>query len=353
MLRATLTRTFNVTIVIERGAIDRVGEIVGELSPYNVLLVSDREVTKIWAQRVRESLDKANVPLKQVLVPAGERSKTLRIVSRLWKYMLKEGYARDSMIVAVGGGSLLDAVGFVASTFMRGCRLVYVPTTLLAQADAAIGGKTAIDFCGKNTIGTFYHPECIIIDPTTIKTLPLEEVKSGLVEVVKHATISGEDFFEFVESNIERLPHDVDLIEEAVKRSVSFKLNIVASDYTDEGGIRALLNFGHTIGHAIEAASNFTIGHGKAVAIGMIYEARIAHELLGFPREQLERLERIVRKLDLPTRTSILPASLLKHLRHDKKFLRGKPRLPLPVRIGEFQLVELKWRGLEEVLSKL
>jgi len=353
VLRALIAWQQEVLVAVERGSIDKVGSYLEHLDPAKVLLAFDERLAATLAARVEESVRRSGFTCASTPLPSGERAKSLDEVAKLWRKMLEHGVTRDSAIVAVGGGALLDAVGFAASTFMRGCKLVYVPTTLLAQADAAIGGKTAIDFGGKNVVGTFYHPNVVVVDPEVVLAMPREEARSGLAEIAKHAVIEGQGFFEFLERNASELLDDTRLLEEAVRRSIAVKLSVVAEDFFERKGKREVLNLGHTVGHAVEEATSYSVPHGYAVAMGLVAEAKVSEKLVGTPREDVERVEGLVAKLGLPTRLCVEPAKLLPHMLHDKKFLRGKPRLPLVARIGDVVVKELEWGDLARALQEL
>lgn len=342
-------------IIIGKSLIGEIGSIIANMYPYKVMVVADKNVPKTIIEHVVQDLKTNDLDTKILLVPGGERVKSLSFIDKLWRLMIDNGLTRKSFIVVVGGGTLLDSVGFAASTYMRGCKLVYIPTTTLSQVDVAIGGKTSINIGNvKNIVGTFYHADIVLIDPSILLTLSHEIYLSGFSEVVKHAIIEGIEGVKFLENRIAGIiERDLNVLEEVVKFSVMVKLNIVEQDYVEDRNIRTVLNFGHTIGHAIESATNYSIPHGYAVSIGLVIESYIANGILGFPREDVERIVRILKLLGLPTKPMVSSTSLLKAMRTDKKFLHGKPVLPLPRKLGLFETIELEWRDIELWVKKL
>ncbi|MEM1619742.1 MAG: 3-dehydroquinate synthase [Fervidicoccaceae archaeon] len=352
MPRLAVRRELTCEIVVGRGSLGSLGRIVAGLEPYGVVLAHEGLLPRFLVELASSSLDEAGVRYSLLPLPSGESCKSLEVVSQVWRGLARVGATRDTLVVGIGGGALLDAVGFAASTYMRGCRVAYVPTTLLAQADASIGGKTAIDFEGKNDVGTFSLPELVVIDPETLRTLPERELRHGAAEIVKHAVIEGGDFFELIERAGRSLLEDWVLLEEAIKRSINVKIKHVEVDFEDSKGVRARLNFGHTVAHAIERASGYSVAHGEAVAAGMAVEARMAEELVGFPSKERERLLNVLRSLSLPAEIEINAERLLENARADKKFRRGRPVLALPVAIGRVEVVELSWREFEEALRR-
>ncbi len=282
----------------------------------------------------------------------GEQAKTLAN----WERMLAELTAFDNglnkrlVIVNLGGGVVGDLGGFVAATYRRGINYVQVPTSLLANVDSAVGGKVAVNFQNvKNLVGAFYQPRLVYVDLSLLKTLPSEEVKNGLAEVVKYGVIADEQLFSYLEQNYPRLlAYDPEALEYIVRRSYKIKARIVEADERDTKGIRAKLNFGHTVGHAIEAAGAYTLyRHGAAIAIGMVCAAELANRLGMFSPQETERLEALLQKIGLPTRIQgCRLADIMKALAHDKKFVNKKNRLVLPCRLGEVVIKE----GVDEAL---
>ncbi len=307
------------------------------------LLVSNPLVNKLYGAVVKESLGRAGFEVEVVEVPDGEEAKSLSSASRLYDEMLDFEMDRTSTVVALGGGVIGDLAGFVAATYMRGIPYVQVPTTLLAQVDSSVGGKTAINHPrGKNMIGAFYQPRLVLIDPITLKTLAERELKAGLVEVIKHGLIVDKEFFEYLERNIEQiLSLRSEFISDTIFHSLEIKAEVVEKD-EKEAGIRAILNFGHTIGHAIEAITDFErYRHGEAIAIGMIGASRISEMSELCPLGISDRLSKLLTKIGLPTCIEGLKAKdILTAMRLDKKRIRGKLRYILLKDVGEVMITD-------------
>lgn len=322
------------------GILSRTGELVVAVDrPSAVLVVSDVVVARLYASEVLASLERSGVCGVLMTIPSGERAKNLNTVRRIYSTLVQHKMDRTCAIAALGGGVVGDLAGFAAATYMRGVDFYQLPTTLLAQVDASVGGKTGVDLPeGKNLVGAFHQPRRVIIDILTLKTLPARELRAGLAEVVKHGIICDKAFFEFVRENAGELiaRRDIVLLE-AVRRSVEIKRDVVQQDER-ESGLRAILNYGHTIAHAIEAVTGYRkYRHGEAVAIGMVVEARIA-EKIGVAKESVfGPVSEVVHELRLPVRVdaSCSPDALLRAIELDKKVKAGQIRMALPVRIGE------------------
>ncbi len=341
-------------IIVGAGSLARLPRLVAGLDPHRVAAVVDGNVPWSLVEAVRDGLESEGIPVSVLRVRGGEGAKTLESVERMWRFMAEEGVTRQSLLLAVGGGALLDAAGFAAATYMRGIMLAYVPTTTLAQADAAVGGKTAIDLgWAKNLVGVFYHPDLVVIDPLLLRSLPNGAYMPGFAEVVKHATIKGGWWLSWLESRADGIKsRDPRVLDEVIRFSVSVKLEVIRRDYA-ERGYRAVLNFGHTLGHAVEAASGFRVSHGHAVSIGLATESLLAVEVAGLPPEEASAVEGALKALGLPTQVPLTPERLLEAMRLDKKFARGKPRIPLPRRLGDFTIVELDWGVVKSWLSRV
>jgi 3-dehydroquinate synthase len=291
-----------------------------------------------YAKAVEQRLKAAGTPCHRIILPAGEVQKSLATAGRLQQKLARAGLDRKSAVFAVGGGVLSDLGGFVASTYMRGIRAYLYPTTLLGQVDAAIGGKTGVNLPqGKNLVGTFYQPEAVFCDSAVLRTLPSREYVSGLGEVVKYGMIRDAALFDFIEKNIEGIRgRDPEVLDEIVYRCVAIKADVVTRD-EKESGERAILNYGHTIGHALEAAGGYKIlQHGEAVAIGMEAEAILSMELGIAPLELLAAQNKLLKLCGLPTRVKKMPEQkVLAALKLDKKNVSGKTRFVLPEAIGK------------------
>jgi len=339
-------------IIIGRNLLEQLDNLLEDLRPYKIGIVTDPLITRFWLPILKTALDKLNVPLHIITVQRGEKAKTFNTYKKVLKELINFGFTRKSVLIGFGGGSVCDLAGFVASTYMRGVQLILVPTTLLAQVDAAIGGKNGIDYVGKNMVGTFYHPVKIVIDPNLLKTLNKRDYKSGLAEIVKSAIIKDENFFNELEKNVEKVKDPTsDIIEHIIARSVQLKTEIVEMDYK-ENGLRMILNYGHTIGHALEKNSGFRIRHGYAVSIGMVAEGFIATKVLGLSENAVFRIINLLKSLGLPTKLSSDLKALMNAMGYDKKFWYNKPLMALPKEIGHVELVNVSYEVIEECLKR-
>jgi 3-dehydroquinate synthase len=326
-------------IIVGAGALELAGaEIRAALPNRRIAIISDDTVAPLYAARVAVACAPGTVHV--LTVPAGEASKTRKQWSRLTDELLAAGFGRDSVIVALGGGVVGDLAGFVAATYMRGIPFVQVPTSLLAMIDAAIGGKTGVDTrAGKNLVGAFHHPALVIVDPSALSTLALAHLRNGIAEAIKHGVIASRTEFEWLASNLGALLResgpDPALAERLVRKNIEIKAEIVARDER-ESGVRKTLNFGHTIGHAIEALSEFSMLHGECIAIGMIVEAH-AGALLGVTdRALMGAVGRLVREAGLPTAVprSMTADAILRATHSDKKARAGRVEYALPTALG-------------------
>ena len=298
---------------------------------------------------------KENFPYEIAFIPDGETFKSLREAEKLYTRAIELGLDRKSVVIALGGGVVGDLAGFVAATFMRGIDLIQIPTTLLAQVDSSVGGKTAVNHAlGKNLIGAFHQPRAVFIDLNFLKTLPEREIKSGLGEVVKYGVISDGDFFTYLEDNADKiLQRDLKTLAHVVKRSCEIKAEVVGAD---ESGLRRILNFGHTLAHAIEEETRYEkYRHGEAVAVGMIAAARISLELGKTQADNVQRLERLIKKFGMITTCAGLNADKLYDVTfRDKKAVGGVVNWVLMKNFGEVeissdvpaQIVKKVFRGL-------
>lgn len=340
------TRTYRVEI--GAGIVGRIADRARALAITSAVVVGDANVEDPHARRVRDLLTAAGVRVIAVELPAGEAHKTLASVERIWDAALQGGLDRGGAVVAIGGGVVGDLAGFAASTLLRGVALIQVPTTLLAMVDSSVGGKTGFDRAqGKNLVGTFHQPSAVLCDVDALATLPREERISGLAEVVKAAWIDGEDAVASLERNAPAiLAGDRTATIAAIRSAVQLKARIVATDER-ESGPRALLNLGHTIGHALEAASGYSMRHGEAVARGMVASMRIARALGHATDGDLARLQALLASLSLPGDPErYVDARALSFLGSDKKRLGGTVRFVLP---GAPGCVELRAISVDEV----
>ena len=306
-------------------------------------LVADRNVMRLYGARALRILRRCTPHILPCAFPAGETHKTRQGKAELEDRLLAAGLGRDTCLVALGGGVALDLAGFVAATYLRGIPHVLVPTTLLAQVDAAFGGKTGVNTpAGKNLVGAFHFPEAVLVDPDLLRTLPRTEWLGGLAEVVKHAVVGDPALFCRLERNAERLCSPGTLDPAALRRAAAVKLDVVADD-PFEHDRRAVLNFGHTVAHALEAASGHAVPHGFAVAVGMAVESDVAVASCGFPAAERDRLLALLERLGLPTAARLPFARLRRYLAIDKKNRAGAVRLALPRRIGRMAGARSGW----------
>jgi len=334
-------------VLVYSGALAGVPEVVRRAAPnHRIAIITDSRVESLYATPVAKSLELERSAV--FAIPAGERHKTRDTWARLTDEMLAMGFGRDTVIVSIGGAVVGDLAGFVAATYMRGIPVVQVPTTLLAMVDASVGGKTGVDTpAGKNLVGAFHQPAAVVIDPLVLETLPVEHLRAGFAEVVKHGVVADEEYFNRAHAYAERSALDAsrgdrDLVE-IIERSVEIKASIVSRDEREKG-LRKVLNFGHTIGHAIEAATDFATLHGHAVAIGIVAEAHIA-ERLGIAKSGTARtIQNACHAAGLPTTLpSISVDTIIGFTRADKKARAGEVEYALPKRIGFMAGADRGW----------
>ena len=310
------------------------------------LVVTDGNVAPLYAVRTKESLAQAGFRVSDIVVPAGEESKSLEVAGEVWEAMAALALGRDSVVVALGGGVVGDLAGFVASTYMRGVPVVQVPTTLLAMVDSSVGGKTGVNLeAGKNLVGTFKQPAYVCADTATLATLPVREWTCGCAEIAKSAVIDSDDFFFWLADAAEALAaRDEETAAEAIARSVVFKADVVAADKTESRGVRECLNYGHTLGHAVEALAGFgTFSHGAAVAEGMRFAARLGVALADTPLDFVRMQDELLDDLGLPALGwAADPADMLDAMKRDKKARGGKVRFVLPRDVGDWELVDVE-----------
>ena len=334
-------------IAIGAGLIDSLKTHLSDIPrSYRMALITDTTVGALYADR---AIAGAGRTIESIVIPPGEAQKTREVWAMVTDRLLDLGFGRDSALLALGGGVIGDLTGFVAGTYMRGIRFVQIPTTLLAMVDASVGGKTAVDTPGgKNIVGVFHRPSTVVIDPQVIATLPLNHLRSGFAEVIKHGVIADRGYFAQVAENVGRLVapegRSSEGLSSLIVRSVQIKAEVVAGDER-EMGRRRILNFGHTIGHAVEAASNYSLLHGEAVAIGMALESRLA-ELAGIAEKgTAETVAEVLTKSGLPR---LVPSGmdadeLMDLMQSDKKNRAGKIEFALPVSIGKMFEADGRW----------
>jgi len=332
-------------IRIQAGALDDLGEFLLEVGrPTRIVVVSDETVATLYEDRALRSLSRSGLEADGVRVAPGEASKSLDVAASLYTALLERRIDRKSIVIALGGGVVGDLAGFVAATILRGIDYVQVPTTLLAQVDSSVGGKTAVDHpLGKNLIGAFHQPRGVLTDPTTLTTLPRPEFVAGLAEVVKTAMIRDAEFLTFLEGHTRELAAlDADALTRAITRCCEIKADVVAADPCETTGVRAILNYGHTIGHALEAITDFsTYRHGEAVAVGMVAAALIAAARGLIDEALVRRQSALLEALGLPTSADELRDDrLIAALSRDKKVEGGRWRFILPTGPGRVAIFD-------------
>jgi len=326
------------------------------------LLVSDETVAGLYGAQCAASLREAGLAVEPATVPAGETSKSGEWLFHLYDTAASLGLDRRSFVVALGGGVVGDLAGFMAATYLRGIQYVQVPTTLLAMVDSAVGGKTGINLPqGKNLVGAFHQPALVVADLDTLQSLPERERRAGLAEVVKYGVIKEPDIFRVAEEQAEKLiAGNPDVLEPVVARCCEIKAEVVEAD-EQEAGLRAILNFGHTVGHAVEAAAGYgALLHGEAVAVGMAFAARLSVRRTELPKEDCQRLEQVLRRVGLPTAQPTLRWRQIRDaMGMDKKGVAGSPRLVLAERLGRVvtgcevdeETLRRTWEGLGEPVN--
>src|SRR5438132_11865406 len=329
-------------VLIGPGLLETVGEAIKEkLAPSRIAIVSDTNVAPLFAEPVKKSLTSAGFDSVLITVPAGEQSKTLEQTGTVCEQMLQESLDRQSIIIGLGGGVIGDLSGFVAAIFQRGIPNVQIPTTLLAMVDSSIGGKTGVNAgAGKNLIGAIHQPMLVIDDVEILKTLPSRELSQGFAEIIKHAIIPDAEMFRQLSRHRGIDLNKVDFAP-LVLRNVEIKARMIANDERDRNGERALLNFGHTIGHAIEHAADYCkILHGEAVSLGMVAACGVSMKKAGLAKEDRNEIVNLLQKFQLPTRlpTNFPRQKIFDALTFDKKFEHDQIRFVVTPKIGSANL---------------
>jgi 3-dehydroquinate synthase len=306
-----------------------------------MILITDENVNRLAGDKVIVILRQAGFQVESAVIKGGEECKNMATLTSLLEQMVAFGLDRKSTVIALGGGIVGDIAGFAAATYMRGISYVQVPTTLLAQVDSSVGGKTGVNLPqGKNLVGAFFQPGLVFVDVDFIQTLPEREFLTGLAEVIKYGIIRDHEFFKYLEDNMEKIKaRDSKCLIHIVNRCCAIKADIVAQDET-ENGLRALLNLGHTFGHAFEALTNYQLyTHGEAVAIGMVCAARLARHLGLLPRRDLDRINNLLRGYGLPVSFGHLGCTaIISQMHKDKKTIGGNMQIVMPTAIGNSQI---------------
>jgi 3-dehydroquinate synthase len=344
-------------IYIQTGVLDDRERLNAHIAGNQALIVSNTSVAPLHLPRLRASLDPA-LQVSEVILPDGEAYKTLAVLEQIFDRALAENHGRSTTIIALGGGVVGDMAGFAAATYQRGVNFVQIPTTLLAQVDSSVGGKTGVNHpLGKNMIGAFYQPQAVLIDPDVLDTLPPREYAAGLAEIIKYGLIYDCSFYDWLHDQRDALnARDKAVLVEAIERSCVVKAAVVAADER-EGGLRAILNFGHTFGHAIEAAQGYGQWlHGEAVAAGMVLAAALSARRGWIADAEVRRLCDWLEAVSLPT---VAPTTMsvdiwMEHMARDKKVLNGQLRLVLLEALGQARVVEDVAKGeLQQFLESV
>ncbi len=328
-------------VVVDSNGLDRAAEYIRPLTgDRRLFVVADEQVWKHHGARLQAGL--ADLPHVMIPLHGGEERKRLAQVESLAEQLYAAGADRSGCVVAFGGGVAGDVAGFLAASYMRGVDVIQVPTTLLAQVDAAVGGKTGVNLAqGKNLVGAFHQPLLVLMDPTTLDTLPVREYRAGLFEVIKHGVIRSRALFDLLRDHRDKvMGRDPVTLESIIAESVRIKAEVVAKDER-EGNLRRILNYGHTLGHALEAETNYArLLHGEAVAFGMVAAARLAESLGIFDSRDRESLEALIAAYGpIPELSGIDAARLVERTRGDKKTIGGHVHFVLPDKIGEVRVI--------------
>jgi 3-dehydroquinate synthase len=348
------------TIVVDRKLLRTLGERCGNFGlAGRCAVITDKNVGVLYAKNVLYSLKQAGLEAVLITIPSGEKAKSLAVVQKCYDALAKHRLERKSFIIALGGGVVGDLAGFVAATYLRGVPFVQVPTTLLAQVDSSVGGKVGVNLpAGKNLVGAFYQPRHVLCDLTTLDSLPDREFRAGLAEVIKYGIIYDAALFEKIERDLPKiLKRNGEVLSEIVARSCEIKAEVVGQDET-ESGLRAILNFGHTIGHALEAISRYgKYLHGEAISIGQVAAAHVSARVLGLPNEEVERIRKLFQRAGLPVGvklTKVQRKQLFDAMRLDKKVSGGEIKFVLARQIGKVEYgVQVGNTEVEAVLDLL
>ena len=347
--------TNSYTVHIGDGLLAEAGPVIRQLGFFGkAVIITNPDVNQLYGARLQQSLKSAGFSPAVFIVPEGEEFKTLDTAGRLYLEMAAFGAERNTPVLALGGGVIGDLAGFVASTYMRGVPFIQLPTTLLAQVDSSVGGKVAVDHAQlKNMVGAFYQPKVVLADISTLKTLPPAQLTNGLSEAIKHGIIRDARLFAYFEKNIGRIKKsELQILQHVVAADVRIKANVVAQDERDTG-LRHILNFGHTVGHAVESVTNFEVAHGEGVALGMVAACRIAVSMGIFKAGDAARVTALLEAAGL--KTTLPPVDLdavMQAMQHDKKMSAGKIKFVLPRAIGEVIITgEVEMSTVKKVLA--
>jgi len=339
-------------IYIDSGLLTTNNLFSTHISSKRVCVVTNDIVAPLYLETLKAQLTDFDVDV--IILPDGEAEKNLANFDKIMSHLLANKHGRDSTLIALGGGVIGDITGFAAACYQRGVDFIQVPTTLLSQVDSSVGGKTAINHpLGKNMVGAFYQPKAVVIDINSLATLPVREFNAGMAEVIKYGILGDGDFFTWLEDNSEKIKaSDAEILAKMIETCCQCKATIVSSD-EKEAGVRALLNLGHTFGHAIEAEQGYGVWlHGEAVATGMVLAAKLAVEMNLLELSELRRIEKLIDQFDLPLSApdTMNFADFIKHMSRDKKNIAGKLRFIIPTAIGQS---EIRDDVTEEMLQQI
>ncbi|MCK4909174.1 MAG: 3-dehydroquinate synthase [Planctomycetes bacterium] len=340
-------------ILIKSGLLSPAGKLIRQrlLGVRDICIITDKDVARLYLSQVTRSCRRAGFSVRRIILPVGETQKSLTTAKNIYQKLLKFRFDRSAVLVALGGGVIGDLTGFVAATYLRGVNFIQIPTTLLAQVDAGIGGKVGVNLSqGKNLVGAFYQPRVVLIDPRVLRSLPRRQMKNGWAEIIKYAVIKDGHLFKILERN-----KDIwSILEKVIVRAVVIKSRLVAKDERDESGVRMILNYGHTVGHALESLGQFKrYQHGEAVALGMTIAANLAVSLKLVGSDFLKRQTALLEKYGLPIRlpAGLRPGQIISKLKYDKKISRKKLHWVLPRGIGRVMVSDkVSLRVLRKVL---
>ena len=341
-LKKTEDKSYN--IIIEEGVLQKIPSELKEAGlAHKFAIITDSTVKPLYADALSESISKNNIDNIVIPIPAGEQSKNREVKSWIEDQMLENKFGRDSAVIALGGGVVGDIAGYVAASYTRGLTYIQVPTTLVACVDSSIGGKTAVDTAyGKNLIGAFHQPWAVYIDVNTLLTLNEKEIREGLAEVIKYGVIKDAELFTFLENKMDLVfSYDKEALTYIIRTGCEIKGHVVENDER-ESNLRKILNFGHTIGHAVENLSDYTISHGEAISIGMVAEGKIAVEMGIWNEDELAKMTKLISTADLPTEIPeyMKADQIIDAMKLDKKSRGGNIEMVLPDRIGNMAVVD-------------
>ncbi|MFT5541239.1 MAG: 3-dehydroquinate synthase [Glaciecola sp.] len=331
-------------IYIETGLFNQAGFLLSAIQGKQCAIVTNETVAPLLLNSIKKPLHEADIDTFDIILPDGEQYKTLEYFNIVLTQLLESGAARDTTLIALGGGVIGDMGGFAAACYQRGIPFIQVPTTLLSQVDSSVGGKTAVNHpLGKNMIGAFYQPKAVFIDTNSLNTLPEREFSAGMAEVIKYGIMYDAEFFSWIENQSTPIKNrDADALRYMIARCCAIKAEIVNLD-EKEHGVRALLNLGHTFGHAIEAEKGYGVWlHGEAVSAGMVLATRLAMRRNWISTSEFSRIEQVLNLFNLPIAgpVDMNTQHYIRHMKHDKKVLRGTMRFIVPTALGQAKVID-------------